>query len=165
MMLYRAKDGYDISGAGDERDEGPDDRHEPAEDNRFPAVPLEELVRPIDISRVDPAPPLRVVARLVDDARTSRPPDRVVHRVTGDRRHQQQNRGEADVQRPDRRDRSGGKQERIARQERRHHQPRRGEGDGKEQGIDPRTVGRDNVEKIAGGVEKQVDQMRHEGLG
>ena len=86
-----------------------------AEHDRLAAVPLEELVRLAHVRRVDPAAPARIAFGLPDDARPDGPADRIVHRVAGHGRGDQQHEEHADVERAAGGERAGREQQRIAR--------------------------------------------------
>ena len=90
--------------------------------------------------------------------------DGVVHRVAGNRRRQQQNRGQPEVERAGRRQRAGRKEQRIARQKRRDDQAGLRKDDEEQDGVDPDAVVGHQLEQIAVDVKQEIDEFGHAGV-
>lgn len=65
--------------ASNKRHERADDGNEPRQDDRLSPLPLEELMRALDVLRSDPASPARVHLRPLNDAPARRPAARAIY--------------------------------------------------------------------------------------
>ena len=127
----------------------------------FNRIQMTPDLLPGDVLGVDPPTPSGIHVGEPHHPRAGRTPDRVVHRVAGNRRADQQAREQPHVERP-----GGGygarrEQQRIARQHRRHHEARLGEDDREEHPVDPPTICRDEIEQIPVDVQEQIDEVGH----
>jgi hypothetical protein len=113
------------------------------------------------MSRIDPPPPAWIDLRASDDPRADRAADRIIHRVAGDRRRDQQRQQDADVERAVRGQRTSREEQRIARQNRCDDEAGLGEDDGEQHPVNPPTVGLDEIEQEDVGVKNQIDEVGH----
>ena len=127
----------------------------------FPPWLLEEVVRSLQVLRVEQALQPTAAAFRPEHPRAEIAADAVVHRVPGNRRCEQQERDDADVERPGRRDRARGKEQGIPRQERRDHQSGLGEDDREQQRVHGRSVRLDESREVNVEMEEKVDEVCH----
>jgi hypothetical protein len=137
--------------SGHEWGEGADDRHEPGDDDRAPAVLLVERMRAVEVFLPEDAD---VVA--VKDPWPDPVPDPVVHRVAqGGRASQDDNqpdriKGAAGCQRP------GEEQKRIAGEKRGNHQSCLGEDRDEQDGVCPDAVVPDDLRQVSIEVQEEI---------
>ena len=142
---------------GEERREGPDDRHETADDDRDAAVFVVERLRLAQVLLPEPA---RI--RPLEDFRADVASDRVVGRIAEDRRDHEQGHEYVNVEPRGRHHGAGDEQDRVAGQERKDDEPRLGENDREQQSVEPRSVlTRDARQRLVEREQRVEERRQH----
>ena len=130
---------------------------EARDDDRLGAVSLVETMRAVEVLAVQEADAL-----LAEDLWADAVADRVVHRVSRDRRHAQQEEHQAQVERAARRERPHREQEGVSRQDRRHHQSCLAEDDQEQDQVGPHPIILDDGAEVAVEVQDDIDELAYQ---
>ena len=140
--------------AGHERGEGPDDGHKPGQDNRLGTIFLVELVRTLQMLRVE-EPGFLPLENLWPQIVTNP----VVHGIAQDCCHAEDAKHQPDVELSKSREGTRREQQRIAREKGRQHQSGFAENHEKEDGVDMRAIVGDQLADVFPQVENGVEKL------